>query len=92
MSPLFDFMCDGKDGCGYVFEQSVSHDQTTAECRCSRRANRLPALIGGYIGNLGTSSTRPKKTASNTGTKVFTGERTPEEPEQLEFDYDRGIK
>ena len=84
--PRYDFLCGS---CGHEFEETVSYETTRVKCphECGKTAERLPALIGGYQGNMGGGSTRPRKTPSNTGKKVFTGNDA-----QMEFDFNKKNK
>jgi putative FmdB family regulatory protein len=81
---LYDFLCDQ---CGHQFEQTASFEERTVECphECGFSATRLPPLIGGYTGNMGGASTRPKNSTAMKKATVFTGNA--EEPEQLEMDF-----
>jgi len=75
MAPLRDYLCDN---CHHEFEEMVSsgdpESYQTTECRCGAKARVLPSLIGGYQGNMGGASTRPKNSSSMKKAKVFTGE------------------
>lgn len=84
--PLRDYLCHY---CGHEFTELVydtePEEYAVVECRCGSKAKVLPALIGGYSGNMGPSSTRPKNSTAMPKKKVFTGNQG--EPEaQLEFD------
>jgi DNA-directed RNA polymerase subunit RPC12/RpoP len=72
--PLRDYLCNY---CGHEFEKIVySHDPdeyATAECRCGSKAKLLPSLIGGYQGDTGGGSTRPRHSTSMPKKSVFTG-------------------
>ena len=61
--PYREYLCDY---CGHQFEElSYSKDPeeyALTDCRCGSKAKVLPALIGGYHGNMGGSSSRPKNT------------------------------
>jgi len=82
--PRYDWLCDS---CGHEFEDSASFETRSIDCphECGNTARRLPALIGGYTGNMGGASTRPKNSTAMPKAKVFTGNK--EEPPQLEFDF-----
>lgn len=90
--PLREYICNY---CNHQFEEFVmSHDPDeykTAECRCGSRAALLPAMIGGYSGSTGGSSTRPKNSTSMKSKKAFTGHPgTQGEPDnkQEEFKFE----
>jgi DNA-directed RNA polymerase subunit RPC12/RpoP len=94
--PLRDYLCDY---CGYEFTELMystdPEDYATTECRCGSKAKVLPSLIGGYHGNMGSSSTRPKNSTSMKRAKVFTGHpgnegEPPSKEEQLDFDFTGG--
>lgn len=73
--PLRDYGCKY---CGNVFELLVytgdPDNYKFRECpKCQSQAEVLPALIGGYQGNMGGGSTRPKNSTSMPHKKVFTG-------------------
>ncbi|GAC1483905.1 MAG: hypothetical protein NVS2B14_21810 [Chamaesiphon sp.] len=70
----YDFMCGS---CGHQFEDKADFETRKVECpHCQTiTAERLPVLIGGYQGNLGGSSTRPKNSAAMKKAKVFTGSK-----------------
>ncbi len=64
MPPLYDYEC--KD-CGKVHETLVSrdHGDKPIQCPdCGGEALQKPSSFGGYNGNLGGSSTRPKNAGS----------------------------
>lgn len=71
--PRYDFLCNS---CGHEFEEMADVETRRVQCphECGKTADRLPVLCS-YSGNLGSASTRPKKTPMNTGTKVFTGNK-----------------
>lgn len=93
---LREYLCSY---CGHQFEEIVySKDPeayVTSDCRCGSKAELLPSLIGGYNGNMGGSSTRPKNSTAMPKKKAFTGHPgnagepapTTEPKEQLEFDW-----
>lgn len=66
MAPLYDWQCNG---CGHEFEQREESSIKTVNCpHCdTNTAQRLPSLFGGYQGNFGGSSTRPKQSGSFRG-------------------------
>lgn len=70
MPPLREYQCNY---CGHEFEEVVSsrnpEDYQTAECRCGSKAKVLPALIGGYKGDMGPSSVTPRRAAAMPGKK-----------------------
>lgn len=74
--PLRDYICDS---CGHQFESVVfsnsPEDYKTAQCRCGEQAELLPPLIGGYNGDTGSSSSRPKNSTSMPKVKVYTGKK-----------------
>lgn len=86
--PLREYLCDY---CGHQFEEFVISkepgDYAFFECRCGSKAAVLPAMIGGYRGNTGSSSTRPRNSTSMPKKKAYTGHPGNEgEPEtQLEL-------
>ena len=60
--PIREFLC--RD-CGHIQEVIVHHpEDLPEECdHCdSVKIEKLPALIGGYRGNMGSASTSPKST------------------------------
>lgn len=75
--PFYDFLCSC---CGYLFESSAGVEEKRIDCsHCETpTADRLPPLIGGYSGNLGPSSTRPKNSTSMARATVFTGNKKDE--------------
>lgn len=72
MAPLREYLCDS---CGHQFDEIVpaGHSYKHYKCRCGEEAEVLPSMIGGYQGNMGGSSTRPKNSASMKKGKAFTG-------------------
>jgi len=77
--------------CGYQYEEMVqSQDPSiyrSSQCpHCEAEADLLPAIIGGYNGNMGGSSTRPKNSTSMKSKKAFTGNG------RLEFDFPKKVK
>lgn len=86
--PLREYLCRY---CHHQFEEIVYYkdydDYCTYVCRCGSKADMLPAMIGGYVGNLGSSSTRPKNSTSMKSKKAFTGNA--DEPTQLEIDQQK---
>lgn len=74
MPPIREYLCDS---CGHQFDSVVfSSDPTEyrrAECRCGDEATLLPSMIGGYSGNTGTASVRPKNSTAMPSKKAFTG-------------------
>ncbi len=74
MSPLYDWLCGS---CGHEFTEKTDYETKRTDCpHCeTKTADRLPALIGGYTGNMGGSSTRPKNSTSMGKAKVFTGNK-----------------
>ncbi len=93
MAPIREYLCDY---CGHQYETLVygqdPEDYATDECRCGSKAKVLPPLIGGYQGNMGPSSVRPKNSTSMPKKDAYTGlpKKEVKEPEQLEFDFDGG--
>lgn len=83
--PLREYLCNN---CEHQYEEFITSQDPevyrTNTCRCGKQAKLLPAMIGGYSGNMGPSSTRPKNSTSMKTGKAFTGNK-PEE--QLEFDF-----
>lgn len=70
----YDFLCNQ---CSHVFEETVGSETRLIDCpHCeTRTAERLPVLIGGYQGNMGGASTRPKNSTSMKRATVFTGNK-----------------
>lgn len=81
---LREYLCNN---CDYVFEEFVTtsnpEEYRVAPCRCGATAKVLPALIGGYTGNMGGASVRPKNSTAMPKAKVFTGNKP--DGEQLEL-------
>lgn len=75
--PLYDFLCGS---CGHIFTELVPSDVTKFDCphECGQTAERLPPLIGGYQGNTGSASTRPKNSGAMKRATVFTGNKDKE--------------
>jgi len=76
--PLREYLCGS---CGHQFESFKSgsnpEDYQTDPCpHCETPADLLPALIGGYQGNMGSGSTRPKNSMSMPSRKAYTGNKT----------------
>lgn len=60
--PLYDFLCLD---CGHLFEELTSWDSINRCSNCqSDHLDRLPPRIGGYQGDMGSASTRPKGAGS----------------------------
>lgn len=77
--PFREYLCDS---CGHQFEELVKstnpEDYKFFECpHCGEDALVLPALIGGYQGNMGGGSTRRKYSSAMPKGKVFTGNKEP---------------
>ncbi len=74
MAPLREYQCQY---CGHEFiELVMSQDPDEYrffECRCGSKAKLLPAMIGGYKGDMGGSSSRPKRSTAMPSKKAFTG-------------------
>ena len=74
MAPIREYLCDYF---GHQFDAIVltqDPDQYRhAECRCGSDAKLRPALIGGYKGDMGGSSSRPKRSTAMPSKKAFTG-------------------
>lgn len=90
--PLRDYLCTY---CGHEFTELVMskdpEDYQTYECRCGSRAQLLPAMIGGYQGNMGGSSSRPKHSTAMPSKKVFTGHPGNEGEPEGNLDKHNGI-
>lgn len=94
MSPIREYLCNY---CGHQFEEVqwtiVPEEYETTECRCGSRAKVLPALIGGYFGNTGGSSTRPKNSTSMPKKKAYTkAPETYDEPTKEQLEQEKAKK
>lgn len=73
MAPIREYLCDY---CGHQFEEMIwssdPENYRTHECRCGSKATVLPAMIGGYQGNMGGASVRPKNSTAMKSRKAFT--------------------
>lgn len=103
MAPLREYLCKY---CAHQFEVLVyamdPEEYKYSECPyCESKAKVLPALIGGYQGNMGGASTRPKNSTSKASKKAFT--KVPDtkdgrnafgydESEQLVFEFEKASK
>lgn len=71
--PMREYLCDY---CGHQYDTLVfatdPEDYEYDTCRCGSKAKILPSLIGGYTGNMGGSSSRPKNSTSMPKKKAFT--------------------
>jgi putative FmdB family regulatory protein len=58
--PLYEFLCTK---CGHEFEERTGYDAEAVQCpHCdSYKTEKLPSLIGGYRGDMGSASTTPKQ-------------------------------
>ncbi len=74
MAPFREYLCTY---CNHQFEEIVysqdPEEYKYALCRCGSKGELLPALIGGYHGNMGGSSSRPKNSTAMPRKKAFTG-------------------
>lgn len=61
--PIREFQCRE---CGHIFEEIVQCEEGQIPCpHCeSNKTDKLISAFGGYIGNLGSASTRPKNAGS----------------------------
>lgn len=91
MPPIREYLCSY---CGHQFDEFVSSrdpgEYQSFACRCGSRADLLPAVIGGYTGNMGGASSRPKNSTAMPSKKAYTGHpANVDEPEskQQEFDF-----
>lgn len=75
--PIYEFQCSA---CGHLFDEIRTYDpdEKIISCPhgCGMTAEKMPSLIGGYQGNTGPGSTRPKKAGSMRSKKLnFSGQK-----------------
>jgi len=72
--PIYSYKCVD---CDLDFDEILpSSGSQQADCpKCSKPADKIPSTIGGYHGNMGSGSTRPRNAGAMKGSSLKFRER-----------------